>query len=301
MGQLNAYKRRNTAIITISNGVVGTQESLVAEQTQTGLVQDNTGQPFDIVSPSPDLPNGLRSPGSNSSQHGISINNTMMEAVEPTLPKLDTFLLICQIKAFDEAKINKFVSSQSDMIVDFDFYTAQDRFNMVSWSRDQHLRVHSMDLLQIAPPSRARNGEDVLGEAPLMPTASLTTATGARHMLPSNTPNSSRKSSFSEFNYGTPPAAAEMQPMRSYAAPTVNVDENGQIDDIMTCTSVSISIPHTMLRSNHDFLKKHPKCFGAKFTNLPEQFLIFANDGYDHNLIQNAKNAKFGNLFFFTV
>ncbi len=209
------------------------------------------------------------------SSYNSNMNMAGVEIVEPVLPTIDTFLLICQIKAFDEAKLNKFVSNQSDMIVDFDFYTSNEKFNMVSWSRDQYLRIHSMELTKIA--TKPRNEEDVLT---MMPNTNLT----ARHIGQSASPNSSRKSSFSEINYGTPPAI-ELPSGKAY------IEEN-QAEEIMTRTSLSINIPHTMIRSNHDFLKKNPKCFGAKFTNLPEQFLIFANDGYDHNMMQSSKNPK---------
>jgi hypothetical protein len=264
MGQLNAYKRRNTAVYQYTDLNVGMDK--IAENT---FIQHLDALAVDLNNTNIDL---TTSPN-NLSQYNS--NMTEVEMLEPVLPKIDTFLLICQIKAFDEAKLNKFVSNQSDMIVDFDFYKSQDKFNILSWSRDQHLRIHSMDLNEIAP--KPKGDEDVLT---MMPITNLTT----RHIQQSATPNSSRKSSFSEINYGTPPAI-ELPSVKPF------IEENLP-EEIMTRTSVSISIPHTMLRSNHDFLKKHPKCFGAKFTNLPEQFLIFTNDGYDHNLMQNNKPSK---------
>lgn len=36
--------------------------------------------------------------------------------------KSDAFLFVCQITSFNEAKINKIMSGQSDMILNFDFF-----------------------------------------------------------------------------------------------------------------------------------------------------------------------------------
>ena len=261
----------------------------------------------------------------------------------------------CQFSTLglNEAKINKFVSSQSDMIVNFDFYTANEKFVVVSWSRDQHLRLHSMEMSEIAqpplppppshpsysssstaPPSSNRNNNNNNNNKnnELLPSAGskededigLLPASIRPPILPNapannnTTTNSSRKSSFSEPGgggggggnlFGTPPIAhvgASALMMR----PSVTFDRDHSLnwpdDESWNTTaaagfmtnqrglgqSISISMPHSLMKSAHDFLKKNPKCFGARFTSLPEVFAIYANDGLDYSIMQSSSRNK---------
>ena len=48
----------------------------------------------------------------------------------------------------------------------------------------------------------------------------------------------------------------------------------------------------------HDFLIRNPKCFGAKFSGLPEQFIIFPNEGATHLKTQkDHDNLQFTKRF----
>jgi len=45
----------------------------------------------------------------------------------------------------------------------------------------------------------------------------------------------------------------------------------------------------------HDFLRRNPKCFGAKFTGLPEQFIVFPNIKLNSGKANNENsNTQFG-------
>lgn len=62
-------------------------------------------------------------------------NQSVIESTSSNINKLsnrpnakqEAFLLVCQITGFNEAKINKIVSGQSDMIMNFDFYVNNGR------------------------------------------------------------------------------------------------------------------------------------------------------------------------------
>jgi len=50
--------------------------------------------------------------------------------------------------------------------------------------------------------------------------------------------------------------------------------------------------------AGHDFLKRNPKCFGAKFTGLPEQFIVFPNEYINQSSAKanpDSQNLQFGN------
>ena len=96
--------------------------------------------------------------------------------------------------------------------------------------------------------------------------------TSNNHQIQPNTSNSSRKSSISEFGYGTPPTNLTTRSILDRESFNLT-DENNDLFKI-NVNSLSIN-SHSLLRSSsallvgHEFLKQHPKCFGAKFCGLP--------------------------------
>ena len=81
--------------------------------------------------------------------------------------------------------------------------------------------------------------------------------------IPANTTNSSRKSSFSEFCSGTPPVNANFLNTR------IGNNERDSVGNIMDEGISQLLRPLSTANPGHDFLKKNPKCSGAKFTGLP--------------------------------
>lgn len=189
-------------------------------------------------------------------------NHTINNKRDPT-----TSILICQIMSFDESKIYKFTTNHSDMILNYDFYQENDKFKIVSWTQNQNLCQQSIDLVKLAPkeldkstllPSFDRDGANALetnsSQSAYNPTSVL-------QIKPDTTRDNSRKnsiSSISEYGYGTPPTNLTFPSLYR---------ESINLNDLV----------------GHDFLKKNPKCFGAKFCGLPNHFLIFANEGVSHN------------------
>jgi hypothetical protein len=221
--------------------------------------------------------------------------------------KMETYLLLCQIKGLNEAKINKFVSNQSDIIVDFDFYMPNDASNnlkICTWSRDQYLRIHLIDMQQLAPfqnrdsqierASSKMTREDEYQVNNLHLVAGANSISNTLKQLQTNTTNSSRKSSISD-HLGNSPSnlnyfASNRAGLNSERDPSINQGDetssiyNNNIDGFRTTNaSNSISLSHNLFKTAHNFLKKNPKCFGARFTNLPEQFIIFNNEGFNFN------------------
>ena len=116
------------------------------------------------------------------------------------------------------------------------------------------------------------------------------TGANSAMQLPSNTTNSSRKSSISEYTtFGTSPAANTMSLLgpnsrnlgkNSEREASFNLPNDDQDTASMQFlsgagrNSININV-HGVLKSSsaslaaHEFLKKHPKCFGAKFSGLP--------------------------------
>lgn len=177
-----------------------------------------------------------------------------------------TYLLLCQISGLDEAKGYRFVSHQSKMVLDFDFYfDPVSKFSMISWSRDQHLRLHMMDGRQLlitnnnGQMSRAgtfNQEDDLVSECGgiKIPTINSNPMTACE----------SRSDSISvdPILMGTPPTNAS----KLGRDPSITL-----IDERMLLKTMN----------NHDILKANPRCFGARFGPLPEQFLIFSNEGFD--------------------
>jgi hypothetical protein len=202
------------------------------------------------------------------------------------------------------------------MILNFDFFISNDTFNIVSWDRDQRIRIHTMDVDQFRSKDQQdkalvggtgggsrkaataagvddkENGEDV---GNLLSNAAGAGRTGQQSgalQLCTNTSNSSRKSSFSEYTCGTPPTT-NLQCLinnnnnnnktlgNAERETSVNVNDD-QVESHFVkssfTNSISIGNSHNLLKSSsstlsaHEFLKKYPKCFGAKFTGLPGIF-----------------------------
>lgn len=96
--------------------------------------------------------------------------------------------------------------------------------------------------------------------------------TGSINLQPqTNTTNSSRKSSVSEYIYGTPPSS--LMSTRTLREASFNLADEQTIGDMIRTSQNSISGSHNLLKSsnfiNHDILKRNPKCFGAKFMGQP--------------------------------
>lgn len=140
-----------------------------------------------------------------------------------------------------------------------------DKFKIVSWTQNQNLCQQSIDLVKLAPkeldkstllPSFDRDGalETNSNQSTSNPTSIL-------QIKPDTTRDNSRKnsiSSISEYGYGTPPTNLTFPSLYR---------ESINLNDLV----------------GHDFLKKNPKCFGARFSGLPNHLLIFANEGVSHN------------------
>ena len=186
-----------------------------------------------------------------------------------------TSILICQIMSFDESKIYKFTTAQSDMILNYDFYQDNDKFKIVSWTQNQNLCQQSIDLVKLAPKELDKStimqmskfDEDVgaLKSSQSNPTSVL--------QIPANTTNSSRKSSISlEYGYGTPPTTL-----------------TSILNNRMGSERESINLNDLV---GHDFLKKNPKCFGAKFGGLANHFIIFSNEEIAPNSTKTNSHSE---------
>lgn len=158
--------------------------------------------------------------------------------------------------------------------------------NIVSWDRDQHIRVHEMDATQFnckefEKSTLKMKEEDDLPNMHLISKQNPTSAL----QLYSNTTNSSRKSSFSEYTaYGTPPtnlnSILNNKTLIERDTSFTQNDDQSDMPYVRNPHTNSISISNThnlpnLLKSSsstlsaHEFLKKYPKCFGAKFSGLP--------------------------------
>lgn len=206
-----------------------------------------------------------------------------------------TSLLICQIMSFDEAKIYKFTTKSPNMILNYDFYQQNDKFKIVSWTQNQSLCNQSIDLVQLVPKDNLDKNTSLIlnntnkfeeGEIGALKSSINTTlnnnnnqtSTTALHIQPNTTQNSSRKSSISEYGYGTPPS--NLTSILSNRM--MNERESINLNDIV----------------GHDFLKRNPKCFGAKFSGLPEQFIIFPNEGITQNSTKMNQREHENNMQF---
>ena len=148
--------------------------------------------------------------------------------------------------------------------------------------------INSLDLSQIAPKDSDRSAsalayqkqkeEDDFGQNGKL--VSLTQQQQPNlNLLPhTNTTNSSRKSSISGDVYGTPPTSSILssRTLINERDTSFNLNDDFSIGDIRP---PSISILKSSSSMYHDFLKKNPKCFGAKFSGLPggrkKNFILF--------------------------
>lgn len=161
--------------------------------------------------------------------------------------------------------------------------------NIVTWSGDQHIRIHELELGQFLDretdkASLKRNDESDIVETIVTNTNRQITNPSGLLQLYSNTTNSSRKSSLSEYTaYGTSPNPTGLKPFNQERDVSFNILNDDQESTIQYVTaagrntsSISICNPHGgALKSSssslaaHEFLKKYPKSFGAKFSGLP--------------------------------
>ncbi|RNA27104.1 WD repeat-containing 59, partial [Brachionus plicatilis] len=208
--------------------------------------------------------------------------------------KNETFLMTCQITALNEAKINRIVSNQFDMIVDFDFHVNDDLMDVITWSRDQNIRVFNVNLQKFKSESDKNfkiKNEDELG----LHSLNKQHLSALHHTT--NTTNSSRKSSFSENFNGTSPNNFTFNVVSQY----MNNDRDSSFNLAETAIfSNDFTRPNSqnLIKSQsstilpHEFLKKYPKCFGAKFSGLPENFIFFTNEGISTST--KSKESEYG-------
>lgn len=64
-----------------------------------------------------------------------SSNNTISRSLSENKAESKTSLLICQITSFDEAKIYKFITNSTDMLLNFDFYPKNGKKFWFIWHR----------------------------------------------------------------------------------------------------------------------------------------------------------------------
>lgn len=227
---------------------------------------------------------------------------------EPT----GSIVAICQITALNETKINKLINTNSEMIMNFDFFVQNDKLNIASWSKSQHLSIHSLGMppkdLNIRTSVIKLKEEEDYGT--LNPTKQLPFQSSLQPIISNsnnnqtnNTTSSSRRNSYnSESNYSTPPS--NFNSLISNRTLIQERDSFNLIDDptsygndLIMRNSNNFNIPQNLLKSSstaliaHEFLKKNPKCFGAKFTGLPEQMIIFLNQGLNLNSKANQKES----------
>lgn len=224
-------------------------------------------------------------------------NFTKNNLLREELVKNETFLMTCQITALNEAKINKVISNQFDMIVDFDFNVNDDLMDIITWSRDQILRVFSVNLQQFYFKSESDKNFKIKNEDELGLHSLNKQHLSALHHT-TNTTNSSRKSSFSENFNGTSPGnfTSNFNIVSQY----INNDRDSSFNLAETAIfSHDFTRPNSqnLIKSQsstilpHEFLKKNPKCFGGKFTGLPENFIVFTNQG-----ISSSTKSKYNTL-----
>lgn len=161
--------------------------------------------------------------------------------------------------------------------------------------------MHSLDLnlkdldIRLSTSKLKDNDEDMISS--LTNTTSLISGikqSNINQSLQPATTTSSRKSSFSEYGYSTPPTN-----ISSYLSNRTIIQERDTsftddqttysigMSDLMlsgrnpNSTSFSLATTQNILKSSsnaltaHEFLKKNPKCFGAKFSGQPGKYLYF--------------------------
>ena len=91
-----------------------------------------------------------------------------------------------------------------------------------------------------------------------------------------NTTNSSRKSSVSEYVYGTPPFSSYMssRTLIHEREGSINLADEQTIGDMIKTNQNMLKSSNSV---NHDILKRNPKCFGAKFMGQPGKLCVCLN------------------------
>jgi hypothetical protein len=213
-----------------------------------------------------------------------SLNEIQIKQDNSLKSEFTNSLLICQIVSLNEDSIYELSNTHTkDMITGFDFYV-EDRFSIVTWSRDKYLCIYSLDLEHFSNKEfeRIANVQTIIKKdeddlSNIIITNKLGTNTS--NLMPqSNTTNSSRKSSISEYTYGTPPSTGYLgtRANTNEREGSINLNEELQVNERTSIsTSFTKSASFNLLKSSssahiaHEFLKRNPKCFGAKFSGLP--------------------------------
>lgn len=203
-------------------------------------------------------------------------------------------LLLCNMNSNQEIKPYKYTTDKHEMIVDFDFNLNQqnDKSIFIGLTKDSVLVNCLIDSAHLPSITTALSTREILSKqqqldddsrvSTILNLAQVTTG-GTNFQQPSITTTSSRKSSFSEHGgYGTPPTINFFQAHQ--IGSTAN-DENTVIINaaqLMKSSSrnVEINIPY-------------PKLFGAKFSGLHENLVIFKNNNFtsfapQHQVDQHA-------------
>lgn len=197
--------------------------------------------------------------------------------------KNETFLMTYQITALNEAKANKILSSQLDMIVDFDFNIYEDLMSIITWSRDHILRIFSLNLQQFSFKSETERNFKIKSEDELGLQSLNKQHLSALHHT-TNTTNSSRKSSFSENLIGTSPSnfTSNFNVLNQYLNndrdSSFNLAETAIFNDFTRPNSQNLIKSQSSSILPHEFLRKYPKSFGGKFSGLPENFIVFTSE-----------------------
>lgn len=198
--------------------------------------------------------------------------------------KNETFLMTYQITALNEAKANKILSNQLDMIVDFDFNIYEDLMSIITWSRDHTLRIFSLNLQQFSFKSETEKNFKIKTEDEMGLQSLNKQHLSALHHT-TNTTNSSRKSSFSENFTGTSPSnfTSNFNVLSQY----LNNDRDSSFNlaetaifnnDFTRPNSQNLIKSQSSSILPHEFLRKYPKSFGGKFSGLPENFIVFTSE-----------------------
>jgi hypothetical protein len=253
------------------------------------LNHKNYGNSFGVIPVAQSLlPNQLYSPTNDT---------TITTNTNSQIKNLSCDLLLCNMNSNQEIKPYKYTTDKYDMIVDFDFNLNQqnDKSIFIALTKDDilinclidstHLPAINRDTMlkqqQLDDDSRMST---ILNLAQQTQTPTLTQISTIGNIpQPSITTNSSRKSSFSEHGgYGTPPTINFFQTQQ--ISNTFNVNDD---------TTLIISGSQLLKSSskNVELNVPYPKLFGAKFSGLHENLIIFKNNS-SNNLIPTTASQQ---------
>lgn len=151
----------------------------------------------------------------------------------------------------------------------------------MTWSRDQYLRIHSLDLEQYASKEleKLKNSKEEDDDL-----TSINTINKQHHsalqLQQTNTTNSSRKSSISEYTYGTPPTSnlTSIRTVTNNERESSFNQESANFVNELIRPSLNHANSHNLLKSAssiispHEFLKKIPNALAL---NLVAYLVIF--------------------------